>query len=273
MSCSGLSQSERAPDTEQNPQYLAHMQPFDVDGPGSEWAVAPSPEQADATYTQDSSPMYEPDAPPASDATSSQWAPYDNTAFIPPVDDFDPQPMGVSEPPSGRQYGMYRQPPTWQHASLAGEQQGPQINVAALLQGFSAIAVAVALGYGLTGKPIVAAGAGVGMAGALQLPSILQGQFFRAMIGGALMAGAYWLVRDEMPGFSSGGARANFDGYDENEGDDEDDDDFEDDEDDDFEPNDDDEDDGDDGDEEDDEGEGEDDEGEVSASSPWMREH
>ena len=227
--------------------------------------------------------MYEPDAPPASDATSTQWAPYDHTAFIPPVDDFDPQPVGVSEPPAGRQYGMYRQDPTWQHASLAGT-EGMQVNLAGLLQGLGAIAVATALGYGLTGNVKVAAGAGLGMAGVLQLPSLLKAEFFRAMIGGLMIGGAYWILRDELHGFDSGGARANFDGdwdddeFEENgEGydNDEDDDDAEGD----YEENDEDDedDDEDDDDDDDDDDEEREREHEVSSgpspSSPWMRQH
>jgi len=142
-------------------------------------------------------PMYEPDDPP-----SAQWAPYNNTQAIPPQDDYAPQPDGVSAPPAGRTYGMYRQPPTWQHASLAGSDVASAASVvSSTLQGIAAIAGGAVLGYGLTQNPKAAIGGGLGMLGLLQIPTIARGEIVRSLVGIVAVVGAYFLLRDELTGF------------------------------------------------------------------------
>ena len=191
------------------------MSVFDTQPDPLEWDVE-SPEffpaQAPHSETKDASPMYEPDEPARSD-TSSQWAPYDNTAFIPPVppqDDYAPEPFGYSQPPPGRMYAQQRQPPTWQHASTQGWAEEAS-NWGGLLQGLSAIAGSVAIGYVLTSSIKTAAGAGLGMAGLLQVPLLLQGNFIRPLLGVGAIAGAYFLLRDDLQ------IRPNWDGGDDYE--------------------------------------------------------
>jgi hypothetical protein len=195
---------------------------FEADSPADDWEI-PDDTPIDPGFAQGAQPpppppprpeaapkdppMYEPEA----QDNSGQWAPYDNTAAIPPEDDFAPDPPGVSQPPPGRTYGMYRQQPTWQHASLQGV-EGAQIQVGGLLQGVAAIAGGAILGYGLTGSPKVAAGSALGMIGLLQVPTVIGGHFLRSAVGVAAVVGAYFLMRDELEGFD--GVFQPNDGYD-----------------------------------------------------------
>lgn len=221
------------------------MDPFDVDSPSMDWDDGP------VAPPQQETPMYEPDADPPGNDNSAQWAPYDNTAFIPPQDDFAVDPPGISQPPPGRQYGMYRQQPTWQHASLEGVPEGT-VKWTELIQGLTAILAGAGLGYALTASPKAAAGSGIAMLGALQLPLILTGNIVRPLIGAAAIAGAYFLAKDDLEVLALPNGEW-------------------DDEDDDYEQNDHDDDDGDDDDE--DEVDSEVPKGPVdpAASSPWMK--
>jgi hypothetical protein len=151
---------------------------------------------------------------------------------------------------------MYRQQPTWQHASMQGFDMPQAVPWTELIQGLTAIAAGAGIGYALTASPKAAAGAGIAMLGVLQLPLLLTGNLVRPLIGAAAIAGAYFLAKDELQGFVP------------NE-DDEDDEDDEVDEEDEYEPNDD--------DDEDDDEEDEGDDGppkgpsDPAKSSPWMK--
>lgn len=152
--------------------------------------------------------MYEPppatprNAPPAPSgpAPSTQWAEYDSTAFIPPHDDFAPPPMpqGVAMPPPGRSYAMYRQPPSWQHASIAGLGDATSDVVTSLLSNLIVIAAGAGLGYFLTGTAKGAGGGALAIVGAVQLPNVFDtGGLTRAAIAAAALGGAYWLLRGD----------------------------------------------------------------------------
>ena len=169
--------------------------------------------------------MYEPpaaaSAPPQDNST--QWAQYEPTTAIPPEDVFAPPGAGfVPRPPPGRMYGMYRQPPTWQHASIDGLGGTSTSDlVTSVLSNWAAIAAGAALGYFLTGHAKGAGGGALAVMGVAQLPFIFkEGGLFRAVLAAGGLGGAYFLLRDDSE-FMRQRAMANEDGwdYDENEGD------------------------------------------------------
>jgi len=96
---------------------------------------------------------------------------------------------------------MYRQQPTWQHASMQGLDMPQAVPWTELIQGLTAIAAGAGIGYALTASPKAAAGAGIAMLGVLQLPLLLTGNLVRPLIGAAAIAGAYFLTKDEMQAF------------------------------------------------------------------------
>lgn len=170
---------------------------------------------------------------PPQQSQETQWAPYQPTSFIPPQDDFAPQPFMSSAPPDGRQYFNYRQPPTWQHASIAGL---GDVSVGGifteLFASFAAIGATAGVGYLLAqeGEGLrTAGGAALVTIGALQLPQIPKaGGMTRFLIAAAALAGAYFLLRPYSQVLQSiGSYRPNddedWDDYEENEDDDDDD--------------------------------------------------
>lgn len=157
---------------------------------------------------------------------STQWEPYDNTAYVPgpgdiefenvgttgpsaPLPDgyFDPgsPPPSPQTPPSNRQYGFERQEPTWQHASLQGidvtKEKKWTLDAQAVenaTKSIAAIAAAAALGYYLTGSTKVGAGAGLGMLGLNHIFTFITGSWFRPVVGIACLAGSYYLLKDSL---------------------------------------------------------------------------
>ena len=147
--------------------------------------------------------MYEPPTN-AGPGPASQWGPYEPTSFVPPQDDYAPEPSYA--PPPGRHYAQYRQPPTWQHASMrgmgdvSGDLQGAAGTlVAAVVQGLAAIVAGGAIGYVLTGNWKGAGGGALAVMGAAQLPYIFTGGFTRAFIAAGALGGSYYLLRDMSP--------------------------------------------------------------------------
>jgi hypothetical protein len=152
---------------------------------------------------------YQGERPPAHQA--EQYAP---TSFIPPADDFAPRAPPASPPP-GRSYYGYRQPPTWQHASFGQEDGGifgPAGGIFAarpnallgVLGGLAQVGTAAALGYLLTSSWKGALGAGLGVAGAGQLPHALgAGGLTRFLIGAGGLVGAYFLLKPFAPALRS----------------------------------------------------------------------
>lgn len=170
---------------------------------------------------------YEPDAAPASQPQrpmpprgappATQWDAYQPTSFIPPEDDYASTPMGVSMPPDGRQYFGYRQPPTWQHASISGLGDVTASSVIGdLLSNWAAIGASAGVGYLLAnqGDQIRSAGgAALVSIGAMQLPQVPKtGGLTRLFIAMAAFAGAYFLLKPMSPVLMSlgqGGYRNN----------------------------------------------------------------
>lgn len=148
----------------------------------------PSPTPPPSTET----PMYEPDMPPGQEM-SSQWDAYDNTSF-PPSPGPSERPQAFAPP--GRQYAMYRQQPTWQHASLMGVEPTAPSLLELALTGMTAIAASAAIGYAFTGSARASAGSALAMMGVLQIPAIFSGSLLRPAVGVAAIAGAYYLSRD-----------------------------------------------------------------------------
>lgn len=189
----------------------------------------PPPEQPSAP-PQGATRMYEPQASapasaPSQPDNSAQWAQYEPTAAMPPDDPFGPAPVRsgfAPAPPPGRMYGLYRQPPTWQHATVGGLDgtSTGEVIMASMLQHLAAIAAGAALGYFLTGHAKGAGGGALAVMGAVQLPFIFgTGGLFRAVLAAGGLGGAYWLLKDDSE-FMRQRAMANWD-YDENEGEDE----------------------------------------------------
>jgi len=154
---------------------------------------------------------------PPQQPQETQWAPYQPASYIPPQDDFAQQPFMASGPPAGRQYFGYRQPPTWQHASIAGLGDVTIGSVfTELFASFAAIGATAGVGYMLAqeGDGLRAAGgAALVTIGALQLPQIPKaGGMTRFLIAAAALAGAYFLLRPMSPVLQSiGSYRANDD--------------------------------------------------------------
>ena len=142
--------------------------------------------------------MYEPPSSPNQNATApaSQWAPYEQSYFVPPRDDFAPEPLNVPPPPPGRMYGMYRQPPTWQHASMMGLGSSTfEDVVASLLTSWAAIAGGGLVGYFLTGDARGVGGGALAVMGASQIPQMFKaGGLTRLVIAAGAFAGAYWCL-------------------------------------------------------------------------------
>lgn len=145
--------------------------------------------------------MYEP--PPAAQSPNNehQWSAYEPGSFMPPQDDFDPGPM---RPPPGRQYVQYRQPPSIQHATIAGMNGLGSLSagdiVATLMSNMTMIAAGALLGYLFTGHWKGALGGGAGVAGAAQLPFVFRpGGLMRAGLAAVGFGIAYWALRDDAP--------------------------------------------------------------------------
>jgi hypothetical protein len=93
---------------------------------------------------------------------------------------------------------MYRQPPTWQHASIEGLGGVTTDVLASFLSNLVVIAAGAGLGYFLTGTPKGAGGGALAIVGASQLPHMFKaGGLVRAVIAAASLGGAYWLLADE----------------------------------------------------------------------------
>jgi len=166
--------------------------------------------------------MYEP--PPVNGPDrSTQWAEYEPTNFVPPQDDFEPMPPNVPGPPPGRHYAMYRQPPTWQHASTAGFGEITAADViSSFMQNLVVIAAGAGIGYFVLETPRGAGGGALAIIGASQLPWVFKpGGLMRAVIAAAAFGGSYWLLAPDSAVMQHR-AYSNRDwDYDENEGDDE----------------------------------------------------
>lgn len=189
----------------------------------------PQPQQQTQAPPEGAKRMYEPPAaaPPPPQDNSTQWAQYEPTNAIPPDDPFAPPGGGfMPRPPPGRMYGMYRQPPTWQHASVdgLGAISTGELLIASVLSQWAAIAAGAAIGYFLTGHAKGAGGGALAVMGVAQIPFVFkEGGLFRAVLALGGLGGAYWLLRDDSE-FMRQRAMANEEGwdYDENDGEDED---------------------------------------------------
>lgn len=154
-------------------------------------------------------PVPAPPPPPIDDMPDGQWDHYDDST-LPPEPPVAPMP-----PPPGRQYYGYRQPPTWQHASIAGVDGlgGVFSTSPSALAGLAHVAAGAGLGYLFTKNWQGATAGGLAVLGAGQLPSFSDSK--RLLFGLACLGGAYYLIRREvaLPFF----AAPNEDGADEEE--------------------------------------------------------
>jgi len=123
--------------------------------------------------------------PMVDDLPEGQWDHYDDTT-LPPSPEFIPPAT-----PAGRQYMAYRQPPTWQHASIAGLGDASAILQAA--SGFAQIAAGAGIGYWFTREWRGAAAGGLAVFSAGQIVKMNSSQL---LIGLAALGGAYYLVRE-----------------------------------------------------------------------------
>lgn len=133
---------------------------------------------------------------------ASQWAAYEPSQFIPSRDDFAPN---IPAAPAGRVYGMYRQPPSWQHASMAGYGgQGLGLSstdlvMKSLASSALGIGAAAVVAYVLTGSGRAAAGGAAAVIGASQIPQLTSGDFLtRAALALGGLGAAYWLLHPMM---------------------------------------------------------------------------
>lgn len=187
-------------------------------GPAEPFAPQPQPEpkpEPQQAAAPKGTPMYEPPPAPtqpipgpgvqtgpmpeAGPRGSSQYEYYEPAAFVPPQDDYATSPPWVSAPPAGRHYGMYRQMPTWQHASIEGLGQSDALSSLwqSLATNLVAIAAGAGIAYYITADPKTAAAGALAMIGAVQLPNMLSGNVMvRALIIAGSWGGAYYLTRD-----------------------------------------------------------------------------
>jgi hypothetical protein len=137
--------------------------------------------------------MYEP--PPISNAQWSADQPGEGVSS-------DPFANASPPPPAGRQYVMYRQPPSVQHASIMQGFGGftAADALASLVSNATMIAAGALVGYLFTGTWKGAVGGGAAVSGAAQLPFILRpGGLMRAGMAAAGLGIAYWCLKNEAP--------------------------------------------------------------------------
>jgi len=134
-------------------------------------------------------PIPAPEPPPIDDG-SPQWDHYDDTT-LPPMDYIPP-----ATPPAGRQYMAYRQPPSWQHADIAGvDGMGSAFGTTpSALAGMFHVAAGAGIGYWFTREWRGAAAGGLAVLGAGQLPSLSDSK--RLLFGVACLGAAYYLAKE-----------------------------------------------------------------------------
>ena len=131
--------------------------------------------------------------------TQSTYAPNDAQADVGPV---QPSAPYQPEPPSHHYY-QYRQPPTWQHASIAGFGDSTVGGlISDVTSGLFQILAGGALGYLLGGRTVSAGAAGaLAILGAAQVSRIPQaGGTTRLFVAAGAFGGAYYLLRSQMAG-------------------------------------------------------------------------